>query len=137
MKIIEEQLAFPSGTATAQLVSVLHELPPPDTTITRRRGYRELEYDAVPAEPTVDVPIAEEGGLLEEPESENPKPEGWSALIWSFAASGVMTVWFFVDAIITTLRVFCLAASILLSSRFLHSLVWELPRSGVVMDVYS
>lgn len=31
MKIIEEQLAFPSGTATAQLVSVLHELPPPDT----------------------------------------------------------------------------------------------------------
>ncbi|KAG5640926.1 hypothetical protein DXG03_006622 [Asterophora parasitica] len=29
--IIEEELKFPSGTATAQLISVLHNLPPPNT----------------------------------------------------------------------------------------------------------
>jgi len=87
--IIEEQLAFPSGTATAQLISVLHELPPPDTGIRRRRGYTEVdteEPEYTPTSPAAHVNL-EDVHELEEKES-----EGWSALIWSFVASGVMTL---------------------------------------------
>jgi hypothetical protein len=72
---------------------VLHDLPPPDTTISRRRGYRELEHDDTNTEPLTTPDAAEEGGLLAEADSIAPKPqEGWSALIYSFAASGIMTV---------------------------------------------
>lgn len=90
--IIEEQLAFPTGTATAQLISVLHDLPPPDTTVTRRRGYRELDHDDIVREPHTSPDATEEGGLLEEAEAVTAKPEGWSALVWSFGASGAMTL---------------------------------------------
>ncbi|KAJ3003405.1 hypothetical protein NUW54_g5316 [Trametes sanguinea] len=89
--IIEEQLAFPSGTATGQLISVLHQLPPPDTNVRHRRGYNALasteddESIAYIAEP-------HETDALHVPEAQVPEKEGWSALSWSFAASGVMTV---------------------------------------------
>ncbi|KAI9070121.1 hypothetical protein FKP32DRAFT_1670650, partial [Trametes sanguinea] len=88
--IIEEQLAFPSGTATGQLISVLHQLPPPETNVRHRRGYNALasteddESIAYIAEP-------HETDALRIPEAEVPEKEGWSALSWSFAASGVMT----------------------------------------------
>ncbi|KAH8096690.1 OPT oligopeptide transporter protein-domain-containing protein [Cristinia sonorae] len=89
--IIEEQLAFPSGTATAQLVSVLHELPPPDTSNMRRRaGYTQLDTDEDHASASDSTP------LRTDPEQRRDHveatPEGWSALIWSFLASGVMTL---------------------------------------------
>lgn len=86
LQIIEEQLAFPSGTATAQLISVLHKLPPPDTSNLRRRtGYTELDTDEFIQEPASTDP--------EEPSDHvSTKPEGWSALLWSFLASGIMTV---------------------------------------------
>ncbi|KAI0782338.1 OPT oligopeptide transporter [Abortiporus biennis] len=87
--IIEEQLAFPSGTATAQLISVLHELPPPDTTLRQRRGYTELDTEETlndelsPVEPTE---------LERLHEAAKPEPEGWSSLTWSFLASGITTL---------------------------------------------
>ncbi|KAI0725705.1 oligopeptide transporter [Fomitopsis betulina] len=97
--IIEEQLAFPSGTATAQLISVLHQIPPPDTTpivgTRRRHGYRELDTEDAQVSQDPDTPgmSTEEETLLEDPESVGvEQQETWGALIWSFAASGVMTL---------------------------------------------
>ncbi|THH30332.1 hypothetical protein EUX98_g3842 [Antrodiella citrinella] len=87
--IIEEQLAFPSGTATAQLISVLHDLPPPDASKLRRRaGYTEMLTDELDRS-DASTP------LMPDPEDRDPvanKPEGWSALTYSFLASGVMTL---------------------------------------------
>ncbi|KAF9565258.1 OPT superfamily oligopeptide transporter [Agrocybe pediades] len=90
--IIEEQLTFPSGTATAQLISVLHDLPPPDTTVRRRQGYRHLEdqeedagmpdESAPPVTSSHEVP-ADQAVVAR---------EGWNELIWSFGVSGAMTL---------------------------------------------
>jgi uncharacterized oligopeptide transporter (OPT) family protein len=83
-QIIKEKLAFPSGTATAQLISVLHRLPPPsDATVRKRAGYTTLDTD----EPVI-------SGQVEEEETQEPiaPSEGWGALSWSFLASGLMTV---------------------------------------------
>ncbi|KZT73505.1 OPT superfamily oligopeptide transporter [Daedalea quercina L-15889] len=95
--IIEEELAFPSGTATAQLISVLHQIPPPDTTPTvrQRNGYRELDTEAAQDFPDPDTPSMpmEEDAPAMEPEVVDVAPqESWGALIWSFAASGFMTL---------------------------------------------
>ncbi|KAJ7126931.1 oligopeptide transporter [Mycena epipterygia] len=80
--IIKEQLAFPSGTATAQLIAVLHKMPPPDTTIRRRVGYIAVEEDDHRTEDEVD----------EAPVAESVQSEGWHALTSSFAASGALTL---------------------------------------------
>lgn len=96
-------MAFPSGTATAQLISVLHRQPPPDTTLRHRRGYSPLtneEYQAIPS-------TGPEGSRIDHPESdvedtrivddhkrEEVQQEGWSMLGWSFAASAALTVSF-------------------------------------------
>jgi uncharacterized oligopeptide transporter (OPT) family protein len=88
--IIKEQLAFPSGTATAQLISVLHREPAPDAAGIRRRH----AYTPIQSEDTRDS--ADEERVVEEPEAELEREvvrtEGWSALLWSFLASSVMTV---------------------------------------------
>ncbi|CCM06802.1 uncharacterized protein FIBRA_09102 [Fibroporia radiculosa] len=88
--IIEEQLAFPSGTATAQLISVLHRIPPPDTSVRRRRGYQAIEADEEAERPAIESVDHADITDLDEPEV--IAQEGWGALIWSFAASGAMTL---------------------------------------------
>ncbi|KZT06138.1 OPT oligopeptide transporter [Laetiporus sulphureus 93-53] len=89
--IIEEQLAFPSGTATAQLISVLHQIPPPNATHRQRRGYQEIATEEIEDIPT---PIAavEHVELADIGDAEVATQESWGALIWSFSASGVMTL---------------------------------------------
>ncbi|KAG9315204.1 OPT oligopeptide transporter protein-domain-containing protein [Chiua virens] len=87
--IIEEQLTFPSGTATAQLISVLHQLPPPETSVRRRAGYRALDTEDI-ANHTVEQNAADETEEAEE--REIVQQEGWMDLIYSFLASGVMTL---------------------------------------------
>ncbi|KAL1949760.1 hypothetical protein VTO73DRAFT_8641 [Trametes versicolor] len=89
--IIEEQLAFPSGTATGQLISVLHHLPPPETTVRHRRGYNVLA-SSEDDEAITYVAEADETDALHAPEAEIAEEEGWGALSWSFAASGIMTL---------------------------------------------
>ena len=98
-QIIEEQLAFPSGTATAHLISVLHKLPPPDTSVRRREVYHhdedEEEYSQdrnILPEP----PIAEDSETPEQngTEREVVEHQGWHNLLWSFAASAFLTVSF-------------------------------------------
>lgn len=101
--IIEEQLAFPSGTATAQLISVLHDMPPPDTTVRRRAGYSPIDdnesiqapstirpdspsgYSAIPTSSEIDAPRTLK-------EREDIRQTGWRALGYSFLASSAMTL---------------------------------------------
>ncbi|KAJ3988975.1 OPT oligopeptide transporter protein-domain-containing protein [Lentinula detonsa] len=85
--IIQEELAFPSGTATAQLISVLHKLPPPDTSssLRRRNG-----YEAVADEENTEIRPARETTPLTELEA--PSTAGWHELSWSFVASGTLTL---------------------------------------------
>lgn len=93
-QIIEEQLTFPSGTATAQLISVLHKMPPLDT-LHKRKGYTALD-----SEDAADSELAQEPreGVAAEVEEEDEEVkeivdnEGWSALGWSFFASAALTV---------------------------------------------
>ncbi|KAG8897511.1 hypothetical protein FRC00_004156 [Tulasnella sp. 408] len=89
--IIKEKLVFPSGTAIAQLISVMHRQPPPKTDATsslRRRpvpeGYSQLgTEESVQTETQADgVPEADEPAELK---------NGWALLGWSFVSSGVMT----------------------------------------------
>lgn len=90
--IIKEKLVFPSGTATAQLIALLHKAPPPREAL---ESSRPPAYSRIP------------GGMAEEGEIGNVGPagpggkaekeqimggEGWKALGWSFAASGGLTV---------------------------------------------
>lgn len=91
-QIIKEQLAFPSGTATAQLISVLHRLPPPDTSLRRRAGYSEVSTEES-EESQVSITPDTDGGVTEfRAEGEVIRHHGWLDLIWSFSASSLMTV---------------------------------------------
>ncbi|KAJ7593235.1 OPT oligopeptide transporter protein-domain-containing protein [Mycena floridula] len=89
--IIEEQLSFPSGTATAHLIAALHQLPPPSEEGLRRRvGYSHIE-DSEETEPVLPptAGTADEEAVVE---SSVVREEGWQALLWSFFASGFMTL---------------------------------------------
>ena len=99
-QIIEEQLAFPSGTATAHLISVLHKLPPPDTSVRRREVYHHDDDDEEEEEYRQDrnilseAPIAEETLEHDASEREIVEHQGWHNLLWSFFASAFLTVSF-------------------------------------------
>ncbi|PPR00882.1 hypothetical protein CVT24_000367, partial [Panaeolus cyanescens] len=107
--IIEEQLSFPSGTATAQLISVLHQLPPPDTSVRRRGGYRHIEDEE-------DLPDEDEEVLADTPtlheneqqiaERDVVEHQGWHDLLWSFAASGLLTLSAYFYPVIFTIPLF-------------------------------
>ncbi|KAI4518424.1 OPT superfamily oligopeptide transporter [Schizophyllum commune Loenen D] len=95
--IIEEKLAFPSGTATAQLISVLHKLPPPDTEgLHRRRGYQHISaedpsiHDEATSVEIEDEDIDEETPLNNV--SSTVQNDGWRTLTWSFCASSALTL---------------------------------------------
>ncbi|KAF7336671.1 OPT-domain-containing protein [Mycena venus] len=75
-----------SGTATAQLIAVLHKMPPPDTTVRRRVGYIAIEDEERPT----DFHRTEEE-INEAPAPESVQSHGWHALASSFAASGALT----------------------------------------------
>jgi len=91
-QIIEEELKFPSGTATAQLVSVLHGLPPPDTAVRRRRVYSEIATDEGDDITTPDSHLHDGYGEVDHNEREDAEAGGWQALGYSFLASSFMTV---------------------------------------------
>jgi len=91
-QIIEEQLAFPSGTATAHLISVLHQLPPPETSVRRREGYHQADEEEHSRDIAAETPVVEETHEEDETEREIVEHEGWHDLLWSFAVSGFLTV---------------------------------------------
>ncbi|KDR76294.1 hypothetical protein GALMADRAFT_473281 [Galerina marginata CBS 339.88] len=90
--IIEEQLPFPSGTATAHLISVLHKLPPPDTTVRHRTGYRQVEEEEAFAPTVPDTSAITPEDQEDAGERQFAEREGWQDLIWSFSASGALTL---------------------------------------------
>jgi hypothetical protein len=75
------------------LISVLHHLPPPDTSLRRRAGYREVNTEE---DEEVQVSVTPgTGDTVEEltsGEQEIVQHHGWSNLVWSFLASSLMTV---------------------------------------------
>ncbi|KAI0058594.1 OPT superfamily oligopeptide transporter [Artomyces pyxidatus] len=92
--VIEEQLAFPSGTATAQLISVLHKVPlySPDSSLRQRRGYNPLSTgDSEDAQPSSDQtgPDSED---VDAEAREVIQNTGWASLAWSFLASSLLTL---------------------------------------------
>ncbi|KAF5367511.1 hypothetical protein D9758_003763 [Tetrapyrgos nigripes] len=93
--IIEEKLAFPSGTATAQLISVLHDMPAATTTdVRQRRGYQTIE-DEEHAEPLLqdsDTTPLRSTPRGSDPDGPSVKQTGWHELIWSFLVSAIMTL---------------------------------------------
>ncbi|EFI27905.1 oligonucleotide transporter [Coprinopsis cinerea okayama7 len=105
--IIEEELPFPSGTATAQMISVLHKLPPPDTQVHRRRGYQQVDEDEVNVAPAEETEVAdpqreESDGL----EREAVQHDGWHDLIWSFSAAGGLTLFAYFFPAVFTIPIF-------------------------------
>ncbi|KAF7308602.1 OPT oligopeptide transporter [Mycena chlorophos] len=100
--IVKEQLAFPSGTATAQLIAVLHKMPPPETKKLRRRvGYTAVENDEAGVRPIQDDDEpSEETPLYSSSATNEVQTAGWTAIGSSFAASGALTLLaYFVPAI--------------------------------------
>ncbi|KAJ6609267.1 OPT oligopeptide transporter protein-domain-containing protein [Mycena sp. CBHHK59/15] len=92
--IINEQLAFPSGMATAQLIAVLHQMPPPDTTIRQRVGYIAVDVEDTDADRSEDLINADEPSAPETVQS-----EGWHALTSSFVASAQQWLWTFTPSL--------------------------------------
>ncbi|KAG5352903.1 hypothetical protein C0989_012293 [Termitomyces sp. Mn162] len=122
--IIEEQLTFPSGTATAQLISVLHKLPPPDTSVRQRFGYTQVSSeDGVRREDPHISSTADPDEVDAEWESEERmvvEHDGWRTLSWSFGASSTLTA------------IIC----ILLPSHIHYSSIRKSPCQRVVVVLY-
>lgn len=113
-------MAFPSGTATAHLISVLHKLPPPEGTLRSRNGYEPIDDEEhVSDEPEYD---SREDDALIVAEQEVVQETGWYALLWSFASSGLMTVRIpgqLINHILLTFTLSWLRTSFRLYSQFL------------------
>lgn len=109
--IVKEKLVFPSGTATAQLIALLHKIPPPKVPVpraaqlasSRSSGYQPLPSSADQTgvrSSSLDVDqlhVAHEAnpssGTGEDPdEKEEMGSAGWYVLGSCFAASGFVTV---------------------------------------------
>ncbi|KAK6904346.1 hypothetical protein I203_105158 [Kwoniella mangroviensis CBS 8507] len=108
--IVKEKLVFPSGTATAQLISLLHRIPPPSQTLKPSAGaYRRLPRTSRSVSPPG---YASRDDVDEEPhnaagkDSEVMRGSGWWALGWSFFASGSLTVLSFLFPIIFAIPIF-------------------------------
>lgn len=89
-QIVDEQLAFPSGTATAQVISVLHNMPLTNTGQAPGRGYRPLAIQD--EEPSPPLDLVDDSEDHETEISEVVKNNAWFILAWSFLASGVLAV---------------------------------------------
>jgi uncharacterized oligopeptide transporter (OPT) family protein len=85
-QIIKEKLAFPSGTATAQLIAVLHKLPPPTEPNVNPQEYAPLNTDEEHPEDhslTASEPLEQTASHLS---------QSWRSLTWSLMFSALITV---------------------------------------------
>ncbi|KDE06208.1 hypothetical protein MVLG_03488 [Microbotryum lychnidis-dioicae p1A1 Lamole] len=95
--IVKEKLVFPSGTATAQIISVLHDVPPPRASAARKRnGYRALglEEQREEEDPTSGPHSrsVEEEAPLHASAHRKIDQKGWVALSVSFSLSAGFTL---------------------------------------------
>lgn len=67
-------------------------------------------------------------------EREVVQKEGWMDLIYSFLASGIMTV--SLSSVSLVSLIFLPARSILLSDRFLCATLWKVPRSRMAVVIH-
>ncbi|WWC91243.1 uncharacterized protein L201_006186 [Kwoniella dendrophila CBS 6074] len=109
--IVKEKLVFPSGTATAQLISLLHKIPPPSQNPKSSSSgtYRRLPRTSRSVSPPgYAVEEDETNGQRQaaEKDSEVMKGSGWWALGWSFFASGSLTVLSFLFPVIFAIPIF-------------------------------
>jgi uncharacterized oligopeptide transporter (OPT) family protein len=89
-QIVEEELAFPSGTATAQVISVLHGMPSTGSGLRSRHGYSPLDQQDEETSPSPDI-----AGDSQDPgsqTSEFTQNHAWFSLLWSFLVSSMLTV---------------------------------------------
>ncbi|KLT46468.1 OPT superfamily oligopeptide transporter [Cutaneotrichosporon oleaginosum] len=97
--IIKEKLVFPSGTATAQLIALLHRAPPIQgisaAAVTTPAGGR---YERIRTSMDGDDEPDKDGDAI--------SGAGWRALGWSFAASGTITVLSFMFPVTFALPIF-------------------------------
>ena len=109
--IVKEKLTFPSGTATAQLIGVLHNTPllgqssstrtaGDGTAVRQRRGYSEHEEAGQDTERT--ALLSDQSRDQDDLDDERDDPEdiqesihgsrGWKVLAWSFSGSAGFTL---------------------------------------------
>ncbi|KAI0249806.1 oligopeptide transporter [Lactifluus subvellereus] len=88
--IVDEQLAFPSGTATAQVISVLHNMPLANPRQPPGHGYRPLAIQD--EEPSPPVDLVDDSEDPETEINEVVKNNAWSTLAWSFLVSGMLAL---------------------------------------------
>jgi hypothetical protein len=74
-------------------------LPPPDTAVRHRRGYRQLDPeddtnqpDGVPEGLAIENEEDGDNAVERDTEREAVQHDGWYSLTWSFVASGFLTV---------------------------------------------
>lgn len=139
-QIIKEKLAFPSGTATAQLIGVLYREPTRidyeevDTGYVRRRR-------AVPATETTGVneqtPLIGEdlNGVQADQERTMIEHKGWRYLLYSFIASSGITVG--LSHVLAFNYSRYLASCIFLPLRLCFARVWILPREPMALVVHA
>ncbi|KAF9650248.1 OPT superfamily oligopeptide transporter [Thelephora ganbajun] len=84
--IIKEKLAFPSGTATAQLIAVLHKLPSPTEPNANLEEYSPLNTD----EGHNDDHSVIAGESLDQTPSH--LSQSWRSLTWSLMVSALITL---------------------------------------------
>ncbi|ORY20306.1 OPT oligopeptide transporter protein-domain-containing protein [Naematelia encephala] len=113
--IVKEKLVFPSGTATAQLIALLHKIPPPAQSThasSTTAAYRRIPRSSRSASPPRDRSASEspERGLRAGEEREKSIDDmggsGWWMLGWSFAASAGLTILSFLFPILFALPIF-------------------------------
>ena len=120
-------------------------MPPPDTAVRHRRGYRHLnpeddenQPEHVPEGRTVEADEDNHNFAERDEEQEAVRHDGWYSLSWSFFASGLLTVSFFqVGALYLHLKVYLAAYFLLLPSDVRNPIVRELSRSRMVMVLFS
>ena len=86
-QVIKEKLPFPSGTATAQLISVMYQVPLRLEGSKNTRGYQAIDESHLP-DGTEE--LIEDNRLAQDREVIGNT--GWKILSWSFAASAFVTV---------------------------------------------
>ncbi|GAA5908348.1 hypothetical protein JCM5296_001288 [Sporobolomyces johnsonii] len=109
--IVKEQLTFPSGTATAQVIGVLHGRPlqigsqaEDAEGVRRRRVGRTAGYEALPADEVDEDEI--EGLAASGKVDKVVDSNAWTALCLSFAASAGFTLLSFAFPVLYAIPVF-------------------------------
>ncbi|KAI9591589.1 OPT oligopeptide transporter protein-domain-containing protein [Syncephalis fuscata] len=90
--IIKEKLRFPSGTATAQMISLLHQQPDPTEEEEKNKGHK-LPASGKEIDVADDYSTVVSSNQLSTPEDyERDWKSKMVALYWSFGISGVYTL---------------------------------------------